>query len=470
MGRHSNGKNNYALSGGVVFALAAVLVLLGGVTWFLAARGGDASDEAEPRTCVSGELQLPIAAANESVARELIAAYQHSAPVVRDYCVNPQYTDSLADAAVYVAPNTAVSHQRLAQANRTAAVAEPAAAYADVVGLAGSSEPGADVRLSDVRFPTDTPESSAIAAAVLADTDDQAVAALTNQRLSTTADFDSTGDAYLATSELAAPEGLAFRPLAASVIYAAIPLNSGETVNENQSRAGQDFARFAAERFEREGSNAPEQPVVPEVVWAAALPAGGEQLTRSGASLPDAPDAAVAAAGQPQDTLFLLDTSDAMAPYIEQAKSAVAAAAGEVGAAGNQVALWNYSSPLTPGVTQGYRTNVAMTPDAAEVQAAVQCFLTGGEPRTREAVIAAAASMTGPGRIVVVTTGTADAGDDEAFTSAIQAAPAGASIAVVHVGPGQRDATLESVASSRQQADTGEELAAAVAAAAGVRG
>ena len=178
----------------------------------------------------------------------------------------------------------------------------------------------------------------------------------------------------------------------------------------------------------------------------------------------------MAAAGQPQDTLFLLDTSDAMAPYIEQAKSAVAAAAGEVGAAGNQVALWNYSSPLTPGVTQGYRTNVAMTPDAAEVQAAVQRFLTGGEPRTREAVIAAAASMTGPGRIVVVTTGTADAGDDEAFTSAIQAAPAGASIAVVHVGPGQRDATLESVASSRQQADAGEELAAAVTSAAGVRG
>ena len=98
MGRHSNGKNNYALSGGAVFALATVVVLLGGLTWFLAARSGDTSGEAASRTCVSGDLDLPIAAANESVARELIAAYQESAPVVRDYCVHPQYTGSLADA------------------------------------------------------------------------------------------------------------------------------------------------------------------------------------------------------------------------------------------------------------------------------------------------------------------------------------------------------------------------------------
>lgn len=463
MGRHSNGKNNYALSGGAVFALAAVVVLLGGLTWFLAARGGDGSGEAAPRTCVSGELELPVAAANETVARELIAAYKDSAPVVRDYCVNPQYTASLTDAAVYLAPNTAVTQQRLAQAHRTAAVAEPAAAYADMVGLAGGDEPSEDVPLDKVRFPADTPESSAITAAALADSDAQAVAALTSQRLDASADFDPSGGDYLATSELNTPAGLSFRPLAASVVYAAIPLSSGDAVDENQSRAGQDFARFAAERFKEAGSGAPEQPVVAEEVWAAALP---------NAPLPAAP----AAGEQPLDTLFLLDTSDAMAPYIQPAKDAVSAAAGEVGAAGRQVALWNYSSPLTPGVTQGYRPNVDMTPDAAQVQAAVQRFLTGGVPLTREAVAAAAASMTGPGRIVLITTGTADtgdaenAGDDAAFRSAVQAAPAGTAIAVVHVGQGQRDAALESVASYTQQAATGEELAAAVAAAAGVQG
>lgn len=466
MARHSNGKNNYALSGGAIVALAALIALVAGLTWYLAARGGDDSRaEDKEATCVSGELTLPIAASNDEVAGELISAYADSKPVVRDYCVTPQLTSSVEDAAVYVAPNTAITHQRLSQSHRTSAVAEPAIVYADVVGLAGKALPDGDVALAKVRFPTDTPESSAVAASVLANGDSEAIAALTNQRTASADGFDAAGGDYVATSKLAAPGGLEFRPLAASVTYAAIPLNSGESVDENQARAGQDFARFAAERFDATGQ--PEQPVTSEAVWAAALPAGGDDITKDGAAPTDAPSAAVAADGGVKDTLFLLDTSEAMAGYLEPAKDAIADAAGSVTAAGKKVALWNYSSPLSAGVTQGYRDNVAMTDNAAVVQDAVHRFLAGGVPQTREAVTAAVASMTGPGRIVVITSGTADAGDDAAFRDAIKASRGDVTISVVHVGPGQQDATLESIATSRQEVDTANEMAAAVSAAAG---
>lgn len=467
MARHSNGKNNYALSGGAIVALAALIALVAGLTWCLVARGGNDDTRAEDKapTCVSGELTLPIAASNEQVADELISTYADSKPVVRDYCVTPQLTSSVEDAAVYVAPNTAITHQRLAQSSRTSAVADPASVYADVVGLAGKQLPEGDVALGRVRFPTNTPESSAIAASVLANGDSEAIAALTNQRTASANGFDAAGGDYVATSKLAAPDGLEFRPLAASVAYAAIPLNSGESVDENQARAGQDFARFAAERFD--ATEQPEQPVISEAVWAAALPAGGEDITKDGAAPTDAQSAAVAADGGVKDTLFLLDTSEAMADYIEPAKDAVAGAAGAVTSAGKKVALWNYSSPLSAGVTQGYRSNVAMTDNAAEVQDSVHRFLVGGVPQTREAVTAAVASMTGPGRVVVITSGTADAGDDAAFRDAIKASRADVTISVVHVGPGQRDATLESIATSRQEVDDADEMAAAVSAAAG---
>ena len=88
--------------------------------------------------------------------------------------------------------------------------------------------------------------------------------------------FTPVDGQIVATSQRHVPERLQFRPLDASVVYTAIPLNSGETIDENQARAGQDFARFSAEHF---ADNVPDQPVIPELVWAAALPEGGEALT-----------------------------------------------------------------------------------------------------------------------------------------------------------------------------------------------
>lgn len=472
MGRHSNGKNNYALSGGAIAATIAAVLLIGGGTWAVMSRddgdgdGGKKAAGSGEKICVSGGLALPVAGSNEEVTRELIDSYAGTNPVVRDYCIKPEYTDSLQGAAVYVAPNTTITHQRLASAGRTSAVADPEEVYADTVGLAGRSAAGDNVAVSKVRFPTDTPESSAVVASVLAGGDSEAVEALTKQRVGSATDAAPGDGEFVATSQEDAPDGLVFSPLDASVAYAAIPLNSGESIDENQARAGQDFARSSADARD---TDTPDQPVLSEVVWAAALPDGATSLSGETPAPTQASDAAVAADGKVTDTLFLLDTSDAMAPYIEAAKAGVSKAAGEVAGQGNQVALWNYSSPLNPGVAQGYRRNVAFTANATEVQDAVQRFLTGGVPQTREAVTAAVGSLPGPGRIVVITTGTADAGDDAVFQEAIRAAGGDISVAVVHVGDGQRDLTLDAVAASRQQADTPQQLEAAIAAASGLK-
>ena len=88
------------------------------------------------------------------------------------------------------------------------------------------------------------------------------------------------------------------------------------------------------------------------------------------------------------DTLLLLDTSDALAPNFDPVTGAAADAAQSLGEKNKQVALWNYSSPINPGVQVGYRTNLNFGP-GADAAGAVTQFGTGGVPQTRSAVIAA---------------------------------------------------------------------------------
>ena len=103
--------------------------------------------------------------------------------------------------------------------------------------------------MKQVRFPVDNPGASALVASLLADGDNAAVEALTDQKIDSIDSFDAATGQVVATSQRRVPDRLQFRSLDASVVYTAIPLNSGETVDENQARAGQDFARFSAERF-----------------------------------------------------------------------------------------------------------------------------------------------------------------------------------------------------------------------------
>ncbi|OFP37383.1 vWA domain-containing protein [Corynebacterium sp. HMSC071B10] len=466
MARHSNGKNNYALSGGAIAVLVALLLIVALVLWLIFGRG-ESSEEAAGGECVSGNLELPVAASDAGVGQAVVDAYAETKPVVRDYCVQPVLVDNVADAAVYVAPDTPLTHKTIEDAGRTAAVADPEVVAEQPVGIAGEkvAEIG-DVDLSAVRFPTgEQPSASAVVASKLAGEDaGRAAAALKEQRVDPFADYEQTPDTFVATAEDATPEGLVFTPVDAAVQFAAIPLNAGEQTDENQSRAGQDLARAQAKEGVGEAAN------VDEAVWAAAFDAAPAKQA------PEPEKDTAQAAGEVAHTLFLLDTSDAMAPFIQPAKDAIGEAAGNVAAQEKMVGLWNYSSPLNEGVTRGYRGNVALTPSAEEVDVAVHRFLTGGVPQTREALTAAASASAGgaePVRIVLVTTGTADAGadvDGTAFAESLQQyLDQGVEIAVVHVGDGAPDAGVERVAATQAQASTPEELPAALATAVGTK-
>lgn len=183
-------------------------------------------------------------------------------------------------------------------------------------------------------------------------------------------------------------------------------------------------------------------------------PSEEPETSESPAPAPSA-DAADAA-----DTLILLDTSNAMAGQFDPVSGALANTARALSGENKAVALWNYSSPLNPGVTVGYRDNLGFGngDDAANT---IQAFGTGGEPQTRPAVIAAAdvaadraADINGPVRVLLVTTGTVTAMDDAAFADAFaQAAGNNVELSVVHVGPGAPDAAVEDVATEFTSVD-----------------
>src|SRR5699024_7674864 len=69
---------------------------------------------------------------------------------------------------------------------------------------------------------------------------------------------------------------------------------------------------------------------------------------------------APAPAAASADTLILLDTSAGLARQFDQVTGAWANTAHALGAEGNAVALWTSPPPLTPGVTVGYRANLAL--------------------------------------------------------------------------------------------------------------
>ena len=483
MAKHASGKNNYRLSGELIALLVVLALIAAAAIWWLSTRGDDAdSAAAQPEDCVAGELVLPVAASDKGAGQSLVDAYGASSPVVRDYCVKPQLVDSVADAAVFVAPNTAVTHQSLDSAGRTPAVSDAQPAYSETVGVAGKDE----VKLEDLtadklRFAvSEESAASALVASQVVGNDNDAVQALTDQRIASASDLNADAGEYLATAEDAVPEGLKFTPVGADAVYTAFPLNQNDKVDENQARAGQDFARFASEHFD---GSAKDQPAVSDLVWAAALPAGGDAITADAKENGDAQNAADAdkaadeagsnaGALQPENTLFLLDTSDAMSPYIQPAKDAIANTALELGAQGKQVGLWNYSSPLNPGVVVGYRQNITVSPDANSVAVAVRRFLTGGVPQTRQAVEAAAdAYGTGDAktRIVLVTTGTADAGDDNAFENAVRGAAGDkVEITVVRVGEGEADQAVEALSAKAVDAAQADAIEGAVKQASGL--
>lgn len=480
MGRHSTGKNNYSLSKEVIALLVAIaLVIAAVVAWLFLRDNGENSAADKQAECVSGDLRLPVAAASKSVGEQLIDDYAASNPVVRDYCVKPEYVDTIEEAAVYVAPVSPVTTEEISAADRSSTTNDPVAVYASPVGTAAAE--AAAPALETVLFPTgEQPETSAIVAQALAENDEAAAKALTEQRVQAVASAAGEKDKAVATTEDAAPEGFTFTALdGKELVYAAFPLNTTDEVNEEETRAAQAFSDYSGKMFIDAHGEADTNPAdISEPVWSAAKPQGGKRITDPQAvdADQDADDSAAAGSpSEPNKTLFLLDTSANMSEFNDPAADVIDAAVGDITGAGHEVALWNYSSPLTPGVTKGYRGNVAFTGDADSVAGTAHRFINDGQPQTREAVGAAVAyaeteaTTDAPVRIVLITSGSADAADEYAVQALDEAKDKGVSLSIVRVGDGEADDQLADAAEFTTDATTPDDLDAAIRAAAGLK-
>ncbi|NLF89898.1 MAG: VWA domain-containing protein [Corynebacterium marinum] len=323
-----------------------------------------------------------------------------------------------------------------------------------------------DVDPADVSYPVATDPDTAVAVAV-ALAAEEAPALIARDR-----EVSGQDDAEILAVGPAAGihKGLGVTPLdvaGAEVVTFAHILNPTGDITEEQARAAAEFAAFHDATAE-----VPAELPDRTAAWAAVT----EDVAAEETPEAEAPETAA-----PADTLILLDTSAGTTAALGDRSiyAASAAALGpiarDLGTGGQQVALWNYSSPLNPGVTQGWRRNVNFS-DGQQAADAVLRFGTGGVPQTRSALVAALANAadqsraTGePARVLLVTSGTAQDMDDAAFTQAFTDAigDADVSVDVVHVGGGEVDGVLAGLTGHTQITDPAQ-LESALRAAAGL--
>lgn len=474
MGRHSNGQNNYRVSKGLIAFVAALIVAVVAFSvWYTQTDSESRNESAAKDTsrCINGELILPVASNQPDAARAVIDAYNEAGRVVRDYCVTASYADEVTYAGVYLSDESdAQINQALQAAGRSAATLDWPVVAAVQLGVA-SKDPAVQYGdFTDVRYPvaSDQLGSALVAADIVSRTGTgsdaaEAVAQALEQDRDQTVDDLAQGQAAFAVAATDLPDDWSFIPAGADVQkpLRSVALNATDQVDEETIRAGADFGAAIAENAE------------------SALPRGFGTAAEALAAL-DAGDAGTrageadqAASSARTNTLIVLDTSSNVAgAWLDAQVQAAGVIAGDA-APEHAVGLWNYSSPLNPGVTQGWRANIALAQgvSAQDVSATAAGFGTGGQPLTRSAATAALlnavdyAVATGEEvTVVLFTSGTADAQVVEDV--APLAAEAGVHLQVYALGQSPVDEDLKATAQATGGTYTSvaspEELVAAV--------
>lgn len=365
MGRHSSGKSNYAIAGWMWAAILALLVVAALVFGWSALNQAN-TERSSTAQCPEGEHSLTVWTGQSHVeqAEHLASQYNDETRVVQDSCIKAKVV--------------------------------PMADSAAMDKLKGAATTG-DAPTKDV-------------AGVWIPDDPQRVAS-------------TFKDAAVGVSDAKAPV------VDNATIFA---LSNGAAVSELASRAGSDFTSFVADT---EGA---------QVVSVDSL-ARGAASTGSNSNDSTAPAPATkpadstrprpahqATGGSPdahqmQDVTFVLDTSGSMGLYegdftrLDNLRAPIQEAMKGVGATGGSVGLWNYSSPLSPGVTRPYRNNVdiANHDDGSTSSAIVSQLGYGGATHTYESLIAAYSSAvagaqqsTAPVfKLVLITDGPNDGGN-----------------------------------------------------------
>ncbi len=216
-----------------------------------------------------------------------------------------------------------------------------------------------------------------------------------------------------------------------------VAFTSGGPIDETNARAAADLVKFArkngvdADGPDGGGEGAagplagPAGEIVPGVAARKTDPGAGAPIDSPAPAPEGAPGgdpgaAPPAPAIEPAgSTLVLLDTSAGV--DLEPVRATLTPLLGQAAEGeGRRVALWNYSSPMSPGVTSPVRPNVLFGPGAKDrsIEMLGQ-FGTGGDPwlwRSIGPAVEYAAEAWAPGvanRVVLVTTGR-DATEDDA--------------------------------------------------------
>jgi len=483
MGRHSDGLTNYKFSTHVYVVIACLVVaVIIIVFWVKAIHGDSTTDKSK---CLAGDLTVKIAssAGAESLATNVIDQYNAKKPVVRDHCITAEATTSSKPASTRV-PSGPQAQRAPAQA-----AAEWPIVQVMKVGIASTERDVSREKLTDVTYPVkDNAMASALVAASLNNNSvDATKQALTKDKSVTVASAVQDGKKFIVVNETSAPANYTFTEIKDVVQpVRVVSLTATDTVAEDAVRAGADLGSSMV--------NADAGKQATSVTSLAATQALQQFDTEANSAAPASPAPAPAPEAQPQaaasavtsaNTLFLFDTSAAMAQasddgrtWFQVVSNAIAQAVPMVGAQ-HQVALWNYSSPLNPGVKKGWRENVSFASSMTNEQIGNTAigFTTGGVPQTRAATVAAVNYATSyakesgqPARVVLVTTGTSDLGDMSAVTQALSAAKAAkVELSVVHVGTGTQDSELMKAAQASEVVTTADNVADVIEKLSGVK-
>lgn len=372
MARHGNGTKNYRLAGWIWFVLVSILVIVGLIIGWQALRSDNQAASSEEQ-CPEGDYSLSVLASEKTSeqANKLAEEYNEAGHVVRDNCVKAQI-ETMSDSDAL---------QKIRDAK----------------------EKGNGV--SGVWIPED-PQKAA-------------------------KDLKAAGENVT-------------KPQTPVVDKAAVfALGSAAGVEEQAARAGTDFSAFAADS---EGAQMVPLDQIVDGSFAKQENSNDKTETSSPAESRDKDKEARDGRGEgdrdktdsdgdagsngqaakPTDTTFLLDTSGSMGLYegdytrLDNIRGPLADAMKRVGSEGGSVGLWNYSSPLNPGVTNPYRNNVDVTvgDDGTLAAGIVSQLGFGGATHTYESIIAAYNSAVAGAkgsdakshRVVLITDGPNDGG------------------------------------------------------------
>lgn len=255
----------------------------------------------------------------------------------------------------------------------------------------------------------------------------------------TSAAADAPVGAVAATPSMAAPhQGVTWIDPGDSTSIAApvVSFGAGGGVDELTARAGADFIRFLTETtpegIDPAGASQTDpgawaSPAGPQAERAsavqgaiAAVPAGPQDPPAPGAPAAPAGPQTPAAAAEGEGTGSALILVDASANSdLATVKDALRTRIPETSAGDGRTALWNYSSPVSPGVATPVRGNVWLAGASPEASlAALEAIGPVGEPwlwrSLPEAIWHAedAWRPAGPNRVVLVSSGSDATADD----------------------------------------------------------